>query len=301
MTNEDRPSPEGVFRYQVPPWPLSRFVESLYTSYTSAALAAGLARAERLPEMAAQLVFMLEDGCEYPGARHVGGNVHASLFLHLGHLTRIGIPLSVREVTAAALRPAGLPLVLPGSAAPWSGRELIAFEEIWGRPALELLERLLEAAPGSDRTQVLQRFLEERMCKVAAPNAIVAHALRMISQSHGTVSVADVADRCGCSVRHLHQLSLRATGLPPKQLARIARAQHLLSVLMSSAKLTEAAMTAGFFDHPHLIRECRALFGCAPAELSEALRRSPELDPVLNTNRQLISMGLALVPRAPSS
>jgi hypothetical protein len=31
---------------------------------------------------------------------------------------------------------------------------------------------------------------------------------------------------------------------------------------------------------------------------SEALRKTPALDPIMSTNRQLISTGLSLVPRA---
>jgi AraC-like DNA-binding protein len=294
-------SREGVFRYHVPPWPLARFVESLYSSYTSAEFVAGLERAERLPEMAAQLVFMLEDGCAYPGARRVHGSVHASLFLQLGHLQRLDIPLSVREVTAASLRPSGLPLVLPGSAEAWTGSELIAFDEILKRPAQELLERLVETKTPLGRMRVLQGFLEQRMRSVVAPHPLVSKALRLTSQSQGALSVTELADRCGCSVRRLHQLAVQTTGLSPKQLARIARAQNLLGVLKSSSSLTDAAMMAGFFDHPHLIRECQALFGCTPSELSEALSRSPALDPVMSTNRQLISTGLALVPRAPAA
>lgn len=297
MPDERQPA-AGVFRYHVPPWPLSRFVESLYSTYTSAEFVGGLDRAERLPEVAGQLVFMLEDGCEYPAARRVHGNVHASLFLQLGHLERINIPLSVRHVTAAALRPSGLPLVLQSSAEAWAGRELIAFEEIWGQAGRELLERLVEMPTTVDRMRVMQSFLEQRMRSVAAPHALVTQALRLTMESQGTLSVAELAERCGCSARRLHQLSMRTTGLSPKQLARVARAQHLLDVLMSTSKLTDAAMVAGFFDHPHLIRECQALFGCTPSELSESLRRSPALDPILSTNRQLISTGLALVPRA---
>jgi len=121
-------------------------------------------------------------------------------------------------------------------------------------------------------------------------------------RSRGALSVARVAEECGCSVRRLHQVAVQTTGLSPKELARIARAQHLLKVLMSESKLTDAALCAGFFDHPHLIHECQALFGCTPGELSEALRKTPALDPIMSTNRQLISTGLSLVPRAqPSS
>lgn len=66
---------------------------------------------------------------------------------------------------------------------------------------------------------------------------------------------------------------------------------------VSSTKLTDAATAAGFFDHPHLLRECQALFGRAPGELTESLHRTLALDPILSTNRRLISTGLALSPR----
>ena len=297
MSSDGQRAHEGVFRYYPPAWPLSRFVDSLYTSDVSAEFVGGLERAERLPEVAAQLVFVLEEGTSYPAARRVWGNIHASLFLQLGHLERILIPLSIREVTAASLRPSGLPLVLPGSAGEWAGHMMIPFEEVLGAPARELLERLVCERNAELRVAVLQDFLEQRMLRITAPNGLAAHALRLTLGSQGGMSVSELADHCGCSVRRLHQVAVQTTGLSPKQLARIARARHLLDVLMSSSKLTDAALVAGFFDHPHLIRECQALFGCTPGELSEALRKSPALDPIMSTNRQLISTGLALVPR----
>src|SRR5687767_5233940 len=96
MSNEQHQSGQGVFRYYSPPWPLSRFVDSLYSTRVSAEFVAGLERAERLPELSPQLVFMLEEGTAYPSARRVFGAVHASLFLQPAHLSRIDIPLSVR-------------------------------------------------------------------------------------------------------------------------------------------------------------------------------------------------------------
>jgi AraC-like DNA-binding protein len=272
-------------------------VESLYTTSVSVEFVAALDRAERLPEVAAQLVFLLAEGADYPAPLHVSGNTYASLFLQLGHLERIRIPLSVREVTAASLRPNGLPLVLRGSAGDWAGQQLIPFEDVLGHEARELMERMLVAST-EQRPAVLQRFLERRMTGAAAPNGMVAQELRFTMQSQGALSVSDVAERCGCSARRLHQVTVQNTGLTPKQLARIARARHLLDVLVSSAKLTEAAMVTGFFDHPHLSRECQALFGCTPGELSEAVRKAPALEPSISTNRQLLSTGLALVPRS---
>lgn len=300
MPGETLQSRGGVFQYHPAPWPLARFVESLYTSSVSGQFVAGLERAERLPEVAAQLVFMLAEGPDYPAPLHVGGSTYASLFLQLGHLERIRIPLSVREVTAASLKPSGLPLVLRGPASDWAGQMMIPLEEVLGSLARELLECLV-AARSDERLGVLQRFLEARMHGIPAPNRMVVQALRLTTQSLGSMSVADVADRCGCSARRLHQVTVQNTGLTPKQLSRIARARHLLDVLVSSAKLTDAAVLAGFFDHPHLIRECQALFGCTPSELSEALRKTPALDPIMSTNRQLISTGLAIVPRAASA
>lgn len=299
MSTEQRQSGRGVFRYYSPPWPLSRFVESLYSTQVSEEFAAGIERAERLPEVSAQLVFLLAEGRAYPSPRRVSGELHASLFLQPGHLVRIDIPLSVREVTAAALRPSGLGLVLPHAAPSWSGQRLIALEDILGQPARDLLERLLAEPSREARLGVMRCFLESRMRRVAPPSRLVVEALRVTMRSRGSLSVARIAEQCGCSVRRLHQVAVQTTGLSPKDLARIARAQHLLEVLMSESKLTDAAMSAGFFDHPHLIHECQALFGCTPGELAETLRKTPALDPIMSTNRQLISTGLALVPRAP--
>jgi AraC-like DNA-binding protein len=107
------------------------------------------------------------------------------------------------------------------------------------------------------------------------PDAFVAAALDLIHESQGRAAIADIAATLRLAPRTLLRRVRSATGLTPKQHARIARffaaAQGMLD---PDHRLSDVAARGGYADQPHFHHEVSALTGLTPAELSERVRRT---------------------------
>jgi AraC-like DNA-binding protein len=133
--------------------------------------------------------------------------------------------------------------------------------------------RELVAADPHPRTpdrcvDVLERFLLRRLEHVGVHN-VIASALDAIDRAHGSVGVADVADRCGVSVRHLHRLMRTWVGYGPKRYATIIRFQATLHEMEDVPGRTGADLAAGhgYFDQAHLALDVARFAGATPAHL----------------------------------
>ena len=283
------------FRFFPAAAPLGHFVEYLYWSHVPHQFTTQI-EAMRLPEVEAQLVFALEEGNQFPGGIQLTEGLRACLFLQPAHLQVIPIPGSIRQAVGAALRPAGLRLLLPAGAECLLDAPLMALEDLLGSEARALLEQLVLAGTPDRRRAQLERFLRGRLERVGAPSRPVAHAFELIRAAHGEVSTEQLARACGCSSRTLRSLTMAEAGLAPKHLARIVRIRHALDLLSDAGvPLSAAAATSAFSDHAHMSREFRELLGEPPSQLGQRIR-SPGM-PSFNAERNLMSTGLLVVPK----
>ncbi len=79
-------------------------------------------------------------------------------------------------------------------------------------------------------------------------------------------SVLEVAESLGISRQHLRKRVVTATGLGPKQLARIARFRLVAAELAGGAPPSAAlALETGYCDQAHMANEFRALSGTTPS------------------------------------
>ena len=290
-----RESLEPSFRFFPTAAPLCHFVEYLYFSHVPWQFASQI-DAMRLPELEAQLVFAIEEGNAFPGGMALGGGRRACLFLQPAHLQMIPIAGSIRQAVGAALRPAGLRLLLPKGASMLLNAPLIALTDLWGPEAQPLLERLVLAGTPERRLALLERHLAGCVRHVNAPSHAVNHAVRLIKDARGEISTEQLARACGCSSRTLRSLTLTEAGLAPKHLARVVRIRHALELLADAGvPLSDAAATSAFSDHAHMSREFRELIGATPSQLGPRIR-SPSI-PSFSAERNLMSTGLLVVPK----
>lgn len=81
------------------------------------------------------------------------------------------------------------------------------------------------------------------------------------------MSVAELADRLGLTVRQVHRHCVEEFGLPPSVLRRVARlhrAARLHREGGAGSGLAGLALGAGYADQAHMSREIRALTGLTP-------------------------------------
>jgi AraC-like DNA-binding protein len=186
----------------------------------------------------------------------------------------------------AQLRPGVAELLLGVPAIELAGQHT-RLDDLWGRPADELRERLALARDLRERLDLFEAALVARLPRVRALHPAVAHAL---GQFATTDDVAAVVDEVGYSHRQFISVFRHAVGLAPKQYCRVQRLQRAIASLsvQGSASpgrlrdgpldrlrdgarsprrsLAEIAVAAGFSDQAHLTREFRELAGVSPGE-----------------------------------
>ena len=98
---------------------------------------------------------------------------------------------------------------------------------------------------------------------------VVDEALSIIDASRGSVTIESVAKRVGITRRHLERRFREYVGLGAKQIARIARIHSALELLQAQPEMSgaEIAVTCGYSDQAHLIRECQQFAGQTPQRL----------------------------------
>jgi AraC-like DNA-binding protein len=153
---------------------------------------------------------------------------------------------------------------------------------IFAQPMHQLAGRF---TPLEDLSKTLSRSLEEALESPDAVTAVetalfsaeqasrggdqlIAEAVRRLTLANGSTDIASLAGKLGLSVRQLERRFAAAVGLPPKVFCRIQRFTNVFRVLgKPSCDWVETAISCGYYDQAHLIRDCRHLSGSTPAIL----------------------------------
>lgn len=165
----------------------------------------------------------------------------------------------------AQLEPGAAGALLRTSAADLAERHT-ALADVCGPGAVaELMECLQAQGDPAACLQVLERWLLARMAtQVRGLHPAVAAALASL---HGGAQVQQAVAASGLSHRHLIARFREATGLAPKQHARVLRLQLALAGLATPGlQAAGIAADAGFADQAHFTREFRELTGVTPTD-----------------------------------
>ena len=71
------------------------------------------------------------------------------------------------------------------------------------------------------------------------------------------------------SSRTVRRRFLAATGLTPKAIQQIERAQQAAALLEQGVSILEAVQAAGYADQPHMTRSLRRFYGQTPAQIAQ--------------------------------
>lgn len=131
-------------------------------------------------------------------------------------------------------------------------------------------ELLHACAAGSTLTRkiaVVDKFLARELTKAKHDSQLLTLAANVID-SHGVVSVDELASQAGISSRQLERRFLRDVGIGPKLLARIIRFQQVFrAVDQSNPGWADVAFACGYYDQAHLIRDFKQFAQQTPAVL----------------------------------
>ncbi len=155
--------------------------------------------------------------------------------------------------------------------------------------AASLEDELAHAASRAQRTAIIERLLLARL-RDSAADGHVRHALKRLQRRPAT-RVKTIARELGISERHLTRSFLAAVGAPPKQFARVVRAERIIAARFcggaTSASWAQIALDCGFSDQAHLVHDFKALAGTAPDAFLRGAMRGPHAE----RNRALMMSG----------
>lgn len=178
--------------------------------------------------------------------------------------TQSGVQLALTPRGARAL------LGLPAAAL---AEGVWPLEEVVGRRAHELTDRLAGAPGAAGRARVLAEVLTGWAGDADYPELVDA-VWRRLTACSGRVPVGAIAADLGLSRRHLGQVFRAELGLTPKTVARVLRFGRARRCLRAgqTASLAQTAVMCGYFDQAHLTNDWRQFAGCTPREwISEEL------------------------------
>ncbi|MDZ4799804.1 MAG: helix-turn-helix domain-containing protein [Bryobacteraceae bacterium] len=111
------------------------------------------------------------------------------------------------------------------------------------------------------------------------PDPVVAKLTRRIIESEGMAPVSDLTEGLNLSYRQALRRFHEASGLTPKEFARVRRMRStcLRAVVSEDPQWAGLSADAGFADQAHLSREFRDIYGWPPRLVHEYLRRIEHL------------------------
>jgi AraC-like DNA-binding protein len=252
---------------EYPPAPsLAEVVDCLWT-LSGQASSLGTDTQPILPDGRCELILHFGDAFE---RIHLDGRVERQpAVIFAGQLTSQLLlrPTGVIGVLGVRFHPYGAAALFPTPQDALAGLT-IGVEAI--APALKLeLDEVRASTQDLAQAVELVQLMLPRWLDLDRIDARVRTAVEAITDTLGMMPIDEVAERVSVTRRHLERTFLKAVGVTPKRLARITRFQHALRVLEESESAspgTRTAVTCGYADQAHFIRDFRDLAGCPPGE-----------------------------------
>ena len=145
-----------------------------------------------------------------------------------------------------------------------------ALEDVWGRGAGQVEERLRAATSWDERFTIAADVLGRRLGTRPSVDPEVARTWRQTLTSRGRVRVDGLADEVGWSRKRLWSRFRSQIGLTPKRAAQLVRFDHAAHLLAAGHAAASVAAQSGYADQSHLHREVKAIAGVTPTAVATA-------------------------------
>lgn len=163
----------------------------------------------------------------------------------------------------------------PGGAAPFLRLPLheltdaeLNLNQLWGKDAVHLTERLVEITPVREQVRHIEQFLLARCYDISSLDKILAEAVYLIRSTQGNLTSKELTSRLFLSERQLERRFRIGTGLTPKLFTRIVRFRRAVQVLQHQRNipLERLAVDLGFYDQAHFIHDFKTFSRLTPTE-----------------------------------
>jgi AraC-like DNA-binding protein len=141
-------------------------------------------------------------------------------------------------------------------------------ETVFGREGKQLEELVNLARNFESKIGVFESFVFSGLRRRESAATITAAAIDVILRHVGNISISKLSEHLNISERGLERSFREHVGLAPKKFARIVRFQNVVRTIESATERTmlDTALSFGYFDQSHMIRDFREFSGKSPLE-----------------------------------
>jgi AraC-like DNA-binding protein len=187
----------------------------------------------------------------------------------IGQLTKPYVvePMGITGSFVVRFHPNGF---LPFSTIPIKEMEntAVSLDKLFGENGKEIGQNILNAKTTSERINLIETFLLERLKEKQTIDNVVKSTIDTILNTNGQLSITEHSKKSNVNRRHLTRKFSTAIGLSPKQLSKTIRLQAVLKKLLTEevTSLTDLAYENEYFDQAHFIKDFKEFTGLTPKE-----------------------------------
>jgi len=148
----------------------------------------------------------------------------------------------------------------------------------WGKMERDTEVRLQDAASTRERVRIIEEVLFGFLERDGASDGMVEAAAGLIARNSGLIPIESLANSMGVNGRRLERRFQQKLGLSPKRFSRIIRFQGFLAAVGGGKEsILDTALSFGYYDQAHLIREFREFSGKTPTAFFESEHKLSEV------------------------
>lgn len=142
----------------------------------------------------------------------------------------------------------------------------IAIADLLGVEGRQLEDQMMTCKDQAERVALISDYLENKLRSNALKVDRITKAIDDIRLQKGNLTIPTLLDNQFLSQRQFERNFKMLTGYSPKYFSRIIRFEHCIEQAYGSeVSLTELALTSGYFDQAHMIRDFKEFTGKKPS------------------------------------
>ncbi|MGQ0540550.1 MAG: AraC family transcriptional regulator [Blastocatellia bacterium] len=264
------------YREAKPSTHLARFIKCFWSIESDAA--ADAAPETVLPDGCPEIVFNLADRFQ---RLHIDGRVETQpSAIVSGQLKRNILIRPTGRISLFGVRfhPSGAWPFLRSPMNELTDR-IESYDSLPGLPARLTEEKISEANTFEERVSLFEAEFHESLSSIGDIDPIAESSAAMIVKCGGKIPVRQLLDVFCISERRLERKFERSVGMSPKMFSRIVRFQNVVRYVEQSAEaaMIDAALSFGYYDQSHMIREFNEFSGKSPLSYFEETHRISQL------------------------
>jgi AraC-like DNA-binding protein len=144
----------------------------------------------------------------------------------------------------------------------------VSVADIFGKAIYEVETRLYDRP---SQVAVLDSFFLKRL-NLTDSYQVAQHIANRIEQQRGSLSIQELSQDIGYSIRSVDRLFRQSYGVSPKFYARIVRFQYSIKQMTQQDDLARLAAVCGYYDQSHLNKDFQAFAGVSPLQFKTIMK-----------------------------